>query len=302
MLAPPPRGDYNGADFMNTPCPVFDFHAHLYPDALARNVVEALARRFGNPAAFDGTVDGMTRELAVSGLCGALNLPVATRPDQVRSINDWAAANNRGPVYSLATLHPDTRDIPGTLEALRAAGFRGIKLHPEYQAFRLDDPRLAPVWETCPALGLFVFLHAGGERVFTPPFHSTPSDVAALLDRYPELTLVAAHLGGFQMWDEAEERLIGRPLYLDLSHTFFWMPDTQILRMVRRHGADRILFGSDAPWQKPAAVLAAFLNLPFREAEQRKILWENAARLLRLPTAGRPAVPLPPNPITQAAS
>jgi len=297
-LAPPPQGDYNTIDRMNIPCPVFDFHAHLYPDALARNVVEPLARRFGNPAAFDGTVDGMTRELAASGLCGALNLPVATKPGQVNSINTWAAANNRGPVYSLATLHPDTPDIPDTLGALLAAGFRGVKLHPEYQTFRLDDLRLEPVWETCAALGLFVFLHAGGERVFAPPFHSTPTDVAALLDRHPKLTLVAAHLGGFQMWDEAEERLIGRPLYLDLSHTFFWMPDGQILRMVRRHGADRILFGSDAPWQKPAAVLAAFLNLPLREAEQRMILWENAARLLQLPVAERLAVP-PPNPQTR---
>jgi hypothetical protein len=76
------------------------------------------------------------------------------------------------------------------------------------------------------------------------------------------------------------------------------MPDGQILRMVRRHGADRILFGSDAPWQKPAAVLAAFLNLPLREAEQRMILWENAARLLQLPVAERLAVP-PPNPQTR---
>ena len=263
-------------------CPVFDFHVHLYPDPLAGKAVGQLARRFGNPPAFDGTVSGLRADLAASGIGGALNLPVATRADQVASINAWAAAHNDGPVYSLATIHPDTADIPGALADAKARGFKGVKLHPEYQAFTIEDARLEPVWNCCAALGLFVFLHAGGERVFSPPYHSSPTSIAALLARHPALTLVAAHLGGFQMWDEAESALVGRPLYLDLSHTLFWTPDAQIVRMVRNHGADRILFGTDAPWQTPARVLDAFLRLPFSEAERRPILRDNAARLLGL--------------------
>jgi hypothetical protein len=258
---------------------VFDCHVHLYPDALAPKAVGSLAQRFGNPPAFDGTVAGLTADLARSGICGALNLPVATRPDQVASINVWAAAINRGPVRSLATIHPDTPDIPATLASIQAAGFRGIKLHPEYQTFALDDPRVQPIWSGCAERGLLVFLHAGGERVFSPPFYTTPRTLAALLAAYPRLTVVAAHLGGFQMWDEAEAELIGRPIYLDLSHTLFWMPDEQIVRMVRRHGTSRILFGTDAPWQSPRAVLRAFLTLPFTACQQRQILWDNAAGL-----------------------
>ena len=84
------------------------------------------------------------------------------------------------------------------------------------------------------------------------------------------------------MWDEAEAELIGRPIYLDLSHTLFWMPDEQIVRMVQRHGTSRILFGTDAPWQSPRAVLRAFLALPFTEHQQRQILWDNAAGLFGL--------------------
>ncbi len=267
---------------MQPPCPVFDFHVHLYPDHLAGKAVGHLAQRFGNAPAFDGTVAGLQADLAASGIRGALNLPVATRPDQVDSINAWAAANNQGPVYSLATVHPDTPDIPGALAGAQSAGFKGVKLHPEYQDFTLDDPRVAPAWEFCSDAGLFVFLHAGGERVFTPPFHTDPAALAALLARYPRLNVVAAHLGGFQMWDASEAALIGKRLFLDLSHTLVWMPDEQIARMVRNHGADNVLFGSDAPWQTPARVLEAFLKLPFTEAEQRQILWENAARLLRL--------------------
>lgn len=268
--------------FMERSFSVFDFHVHLYPDALASKAVGQLARRFGNPPAFDGTVVGMKANLNESGIRCALNLPVATRPDQVDSINVWTAANNDGPVYSLATVHPDTPHLPDVLAGIRAAGFKGIKLHPEYQLFTLDDPRLTPVWELCPDLGLFVFLHAGGERVFEPPYHTSPSALAALIDRYPRLTVVAAHLGGFKMWDESEAVLIGKKIYLDLSHTLFWTSDDQIIRMVKKHGPAKILFGTDAPWQTPAAVLDAFLRLPFTETEQRQILWENAVRLLGL--------------------
>lgn len=276
---------------MNTPCPIFDFHVHLYPDALAGKVVPQLAGRFGNPAAFNGTVCGLKHDFTTSGICGALNLPVATHPDQVVKINQWAAANNQGPVYSLATLHPDTPHLTRALLSIHAAGFKGIKLHPEYQTFKLDDPRLEPVWKKCSDLGLFVFLHAGGERVFQPPFHSTPATISTLLARYPRLRLVAAHLGGFRMWDESEAYLIGKPLDLDLSHTLFWMPEEQIVRMIRAHGAARILFGTDAPWQCPATVLAAFLKLPLSSDEQRQILWGNAARLLNLPSATTLHVP-----------
>jgi len=267
---------------MQLPCPVFDFHVHLYPDALAERVVAQLAQRFGNPPAFDGTVGGLKTDLSRAGIWGALNLPVATKPDQVESINFWAASNNNKPVFSLATVHPDTPDMRAVLTAVKAAGFKGVKLHPEYQVFTLDDPRVTSVWEACADLGLFVFLHAGGERVFTPPFHTTPSSVAGLISRYPRLTVVAAHLGGFRMWDEAEAVLVGKPLYLDLSHTLFWMPEEQIVRMVRNHGVERVVFGSDAPWQSSATVLEAFLKLPFTEYEQRRILWDNAAQLLSL--------------------
>ena len=267
---------------MQPPCPVFDFHVHLYPDPLAAKAVAHLTERFGNPPAFDGTLGGLKSNLSKTGFCGALNLPVATKPDQVASINAWAAANNRSPVYSLATLHPDTPDIPAVLAAAKAAGFKGVKLHPEYQTFTLDDSRIEPAWEACADLGLFVFLHAGGERVFKPPYHSSPTSIAHLLARHPRLTLVAAHLGGFQMWDESEQTLVGKNVVLDLSHTLFWMPHAQITRMVKKHGADRIVFGTDGPWQEPAKILDAFLNIPLTASEQKKILWENAARLLVL--------------------
>ena len=159
-------------------------------------------------------------------------------------------------------------------------GFAGIKFHPEYQNFRFNDACMDGIWAAMSENGLVAYLHAGGERVFVPPFHSTPSEILELHRRFPKLKIVAAHLGGFGMWDEVEEKLVDEDVFLDLSHTFFWMPHERIFRMIKAHGAHRILFGTDAPWQCPADILAAFLNLPLTDKEQRQICYETARHLL----------------------
>lgn len=268
--------------------PVIDTHVHLYPDAIAQKVTPSLASRFGNPPSFDGTVEGCRAKDAASGISASVNLPVATKPDSVQHTNDfWARSNaaERGKspaVFSLACLHPQVADKGAEVERIAAAGFAGVKFHPEYQLFRFNDATMDDAWAAMAEFGLVAYLHAGGERVFRPPFHSTPTEIAELQRRFPRLKVAAAHLGGFGMWDESEATLVGSQVYLDLSHTFFWMPDEQMLRMIRNHGAERILFGTDAPWQDPGEVLEAFLKLPLSDAERERICYANARELMGL--------------------
>ena len=266
--------------------PVVDSHVHLYPDSLALKVTPALASRFGNAPAFDGTVGGCIAKNATSGIWASLNLPVATKPDSVAGTNrfwaDYAPTRAKGGVLSLASFHPQVEDKAAEVARIAEAGFTGIKFHPEYQLFRFNDAAMDDAWAAMSEFGLVAYLHAGGERVFNPPYHSTPSDIATLQLRFPKLKIVAAHLGGFGMWNESEASLVGTSVYLDLSHTFFWMSDAQILRMIKAHGAGRILFGSDAPWQDPGEVLEAFLKLPLSEQERREICYKNASCLFKI--------------------
>ena len=275
---------------METACPVFDSHTHIFPDAIAARVVAQLAAPLPNPPSYDGTRAGLLRTLSGTGITACLNAPVATRADQVVTINTWAAGQNRWPVVSFGAMHPDFADIPGELRRVQALGLKGVKLHPEYQAFAPDDPRLDPVWRTCRELGLIVLLHTGNDWLFQPPCRAAPAVIARLLRAWPGLQVIAAHFGGFQRWDDVERELIGLPVYLDLSFTLGFAPDGQILRMVRRHGVERILFATDAPWQDPATTLAAFRRLPLTPAEQQAILWNNAAGLLQIkqPEPGTP--------------
>lgn len=265
--------------------PVIDAHVHLYPDALAPKVTSALSARFGNAPAFDGTVDACAAHAGECGISLSVNLPVATTPDHVGHTNAfWSEYASKKPVassavMSLAALHPQTPDAAGMVGEIARAGFCGIKFHPEYQCFRFNDSCMDDVWAAMAEAGLVAYLHAGGERVFSAPFHSSPSEIHDLHRRFPKLKIAAAHLGGFGMWDEVEETLVGEDVFLDLSHTFFWMPHEQIFRMIRMHGPERILFGSDAPWQDPADVLSAFLGLPLTEKERRTVCCETANEL-----------------------
>ena len=265
--------------------PVIDAHVHLYPDALAAKVVPTLSGRFGNAPAFDGTVAGCTTNAAEAGIILSINLPVATTPDHVGHTNSfWAQYASKGydgnsSVISLAALHPQTPDAANEVCNIARMGFTGIKFHPEYQSFRFNDATMDDIWAAMSEKELVAYLHAGGERVFSAPFHSSPSEILSLHQRFPKLKIAAAHLGGFGMWDEVEETLIGENVFLDLSHTFFWMPNEQIFRMIRMHGADRILFGTDAPWQDPSTILSEFLKLPLTDTERRAICYETANEL-----------------------
>ncbi|MDD3117603.1 MAG: amidohydrolase family protein [Victivallales bacterium] len=266
---------------MTTSRRVFDFHVHCYPEKVAERAIGAVGPLGLHPS-FDGTMAGLKRSMTEAGITASLNLPLANTPKNIRGINAWAAANNAAPVYSLGSIHPADPHPDRTLSWIRSLGLKGIKLHPEYQRFRIDDPRLHPIWEGCIANGLFVLTHAGNDIAFDPPANSNPAMLAELHRRYPALTLVLAHLGSWGMWQDVETHLAGLPVYLDLAFTLGSIDDELLLRIIARHGAAHILFGTDAPWQSQRESLEKFLALPLREEEKELILYDNAARLLGL--------------------
>jgi predicted TIM-barrel fold metal-dependent hydrolase len=267
---------------MDVTMPVFDSHVHIFPDAIALPAVTAMGRAAGIEPDYDGTRASLVKRLGDAGCDGAMNCPVATAPKQVRSINDWCAAINEWPVLSLGSVHPDFPNPVAELERIHSLGLYGIKLHPEYQSFTPDDPRLDAIWESCVGLGLPVVIHAGEDIGFEPPYHSDPARLAKLVERVPGLTLIAAHLGGYRNWDEVETCLAGTPVYLDLSFALGELPDDQVMRIIRRHGSHRILYGTDAPWQNPCDYLRRFAALPLGPRDRRWIQWDNAAELFGL--------------------
>ena len=261
---------------------IIDFHVHIYPESVAGKVAAAigLPEEANHPERV--IASGILAAQKAAGISLSVNLPVATKAEHVAGTNAFAKTVPEG-IISFAALHPDTPNKREVLRQIKADGFKGVKFHPEFQFFTLDDPRMTEAWEEMSDLGLIAVFHAGGDRSFEPPFKTTPADFRDFAKRYPKLTVVAAHMGGYQMWYQTETDLAGQAdLYLDTSWLLFHCDPKQAVRMIRKHGADKVLFATDSPWREPIDDVKAFLALPLTDEERELVLHKNAERLLGL--------------------
>lgn len=257
-----------------------DFHTHIFPDRVADRAIAALIETYQAQPQGEATVAGLLQAMDAAGVDRAVVCPVATRPDQVVSINRWVTALDRDRFVPFAALHPDFEGLDEELRFLRDQGVRGLKLQPHFQGYELESLALLRMFER---LGDFVVLMHGGQEIKPiPSVPTTPERLRALHERFPQQRLVIAHLGGYQMWEGVEESLLGQNVYFDLSYTFNRLDDATIARFIAAHGVERILFGSDYPWMLPAQARAGLRRLGLPPDQERMILAENAVRLLGL--------------------
>lgn len=267
---------------------MIDFHTHLFPDAVAPKALVALqagALRTEGAAVLpntDGTLAGLLASMTENAVEKSVVLPIATKPSQTPSINRFAAGVQSEGLLSFYSLHPMQEDREVVLEQIAALGGKGIKLHPEFQFADADSPEMIAILRKAAALGLIVALHAGKDIGMPPPVHCTPQKLARALDAAPGCRVVAAHLGGWRMWDDVEKYLVGRELWMDTAFVCDYIAPEQYLRIIRDHGAERILFGSDSPWETPLHTLQGLQALGLTEQELGCITHGNAAALLGL--------------------
>lgn len=261
---------------------ILDFHTHYYPDKIAERAMASVAHLSEVSVCTDGTRSGLIDSMHKAGIDISLALPLAGQSENVDGINRWAALQNRHPVYLTGTIHPDTENPEAVVRTIAEYGLKGVKVHPEYQEFTFEDGRLDAACRACIEHDLFLITHAGRDINFPPPPKSDPESLARFHRRFPDLKLVLAHFGSWGMWQEIEEHLIGLPVYLDLAFVADFIPDEKLVEMIRRHGADRILFGSDSPWRDQGEYVAFLKRLPLSEAEFELIAWKNAVELLQI--------------------
>lgn len=262
---------------------VIDMHAHIFPDAIAARTMDKLTQvSDGLKPATDATLQGTLRFMKASGISAFAALPIATKPAQCTSINNWVASVADDYVLGFGTIHPDFPEPMAELERIKALGLRGIKLHPDYQDIFPDEERMFPLYEKMAELGLPVVLHAGWDPVSPDMTRCTPARIRRVIDRVPNLTLIAAHMGGMRMADEVMEQLAGRNLYFDTSMSYVYLDPERFNELIRAHGAERILFGSDCPWSISGWQIAMLHETGLSAGELSMILHGNAERLLGL--------------------
>lgn len=260
---------------------IIDFHVHVWPDAVADKAVGGLMNDGMLTPFYDGTVRGLIADMDRSGVDASVIQPVATKASQVESINNWVAMLDSPRVVPFGAMHPDLENPAEEIARMASLGLKGFKLHPEHQSFVPDESRMTAIYQAALSHDMTILFHAGADEVHET-VHGTPESFVNVLEGFPGLRLVLAHLGGYRLWNHVAELLVGREVYLDTAYTLGHLPDADFVEIVHAHGAEKILFGSDGPWTDAAKEIEWLHSLPLREGVIEAVLGGNAERLLGL--------------------
>lgn len=278
---------------------IIDVHAHAYPDRIARKVKERMESVSGSSVENAGTPEALVESMKETGIDVSVFLPVATNPKQVGKLNAQAIRwmeeyGDRG-LLSFAAVHPDTEQGKEVMRGIKNAGLKGIKLHPDYQDTYFDDIRYLRILDAAAEEGLAVLVHAGMDEVYPDHVHCDVKRVLNVIERFEYEKLILAHMGGWQLWEDVKKYICGAPVYFDTAFSLTgtvnvehkngfgsMLDDARFVDLVRSHGADKILFGTDTPWSSQKENLEWIRECSLDDAEKELILGENARKLLTL--------------------
>ena len=259
---------------------LIDIHTHIYPPAIARKAAASI-REFYQLATEekDGTADTLLARGTEAGVDRFVVLPVAMRPDRTRHINDFILEQvaQQPRFLGFGTLHAGMEDITAEVEYIVDHGLLGIKMHPDFQTFAIDDPRLFPAYEMLQDK-MPVMLHMGDQRYD----YSHPARLRRVLELFPNLQVIAAHFGGYSMYETAYELLKDKDCVFDISSSLMFMPEGVAEKYINAYGAERMAFGTDYPLWDPVTETERFFRLRLTDEEFDQIGHKTAERFLGL--------------------
>ncbi|MEU1984492.1 amidohydrolase family protein [Nocardia sp. NPDC019395] len=266
---------------------IIDAHCHVWPDEIARKVLAD--RPVGLDPVHDGTLDGLRRTMDAAGIDMALTLAVANVGRTVRRTNEFVGRVDRSRFVPFGTVHPDL-SVEENLAALRDNGVVGVKLHPLFQEVAFADERTREILVALAENNIPVLAHVGSGGDAHQNERGAPKSLHEMMAAISGLRLIAAHYGGYQVLDEAERWTVGTDIHLETSWppSMGILPPERVISIIRRHGADRVVYGSDWPMTDPATEIAAIRALGLSPEDENAILGGNLAKLLGidLPASG----------------
>ena len=262
---------------------IIDFHTHCFPDTLAPRAIDVLQKAAGGllPQT-DGTLSGLRASMRQNHVDISCVMNIATNPHQMHAVNDFAASCCAPDIVPFGSVHPDAPDVLDELDRIAALGLKGVKFHPDYQGFFVDEERMRPIYRKISQLSLIVLFHAGQDYGFDTPYHCMPQGIVRAL-KMLDTPVVAAHWGSLGCGEEVLQTLCGLPLWFDVSFGYGAIPRPLAQHLIEKHGANYILFGSDTPWHSPSMEYRLLESLSLSEEEKEKIYYRNAASLLQIP-------------------
>ena len=130
---------------------------------------------------------------------------------------------------------------------------------------------------------MFVLFHAGLDIGLPPPYGGCPDMIREVADKFPKLKIVAAHFGGYKMWDEVLEYLAGvENVWLDTALCAGGMQDHEFFSLYHKHGYEKIMMATDWPWRSAMHTIQWLEQKELKQSELEGILGKNACKLLKL--------------------
>ncbi|MBQ4526752.1 MAG: amidohydrolase family protein [Clostridia bacterium] len=262
---------------------LIDFHTHCFPDKIYERAIQKLKDQSGNIENYsDGSLSGLKNSMKENNVDVSVVLNIATNTHQQKSVNDFASSiNNEKDIFSFGSVFPGSEDALDELERIKSLGIRGVKLHPDYQGFNVDDPAMKPIYRKISELGLIVVFHAGFDYGFPPPYKAMPKAMAKAAS-WIDSPVIAAHWGGINCCEDVLRYLCGENLYFDLSFGYCMLPKAYASMIIEKHGVDKLLFGTDNPWHNANLEMRLLSSLGLSENDMNKIKYINAKKLLKI--------------------
>ena len=265
---------------------IIDIHSHAFPEKIVKRAMSSLCTASRIKPETNGTVESLISAMDKDGIDMAAVCNIATNPNQNENVNLFAIETKEkyaSRLFPLGSLHPLYPEKEKEIKILKNSGIRGIKIHPDYMGFSLDDPAFDEIFELAASYDMFVITHAGFDVYSPDKVYANPDSVLRRISRSPKTKFICAHLGGNMMWKEVEEKLIGHDIYIDTSlSTSFGVSPEQVHRIIKKHDPEKILFGSDCPWASPRKTAELIDSLPLTDDLKEKIFEKNARTLLQI--------------------
>jgi len=260
---------------------IIDAHTHIFPDKISEKVSRSIGGFYGMPYFASASVKNLLAEGNAAGISHFLVCSAAVTPEQTPSITDFMAQviKNHNCFTALASIHPDFPDFEAEIDRAVSLGLAGIKLHPDFQKFEIDDEKVFPLYRAIAKRGLPLLMHMGDKRYHA----SSPEKLAAVMKKFPDLTVIAAHFGGFQRWQEAHDQLAPSDrLWFDTSSSTMFVSRDYALSMFDKFGIDRFFFGTDFPLWNAAEEIERIKALGLSDSDHEKLFSGNFTRLFGL--------------------
>lgn len=261
---------------------IIDFHTHAFPEKIAEKAMTNLSFASGGliPQT-NGTIASLKDLMKKDGVDKSVALAIATNEKQQTAVNDFIASCECDEIISFGSVFPFAENALEELERIKALGLKGIKLHPEYQQFFVDDEKMKPLYKKISDLELIVLFHAGEDIGYPAPYHATPERLRKAA-KWIDSPMVCAHWGSAGLGEEVIKYLCDIPVYFDTAFGYGTMPKDRALRILDKKGVDKMLFGSDCPWHAPSWEISMIETLGLSENEKEKIYHRNAEMLLNI--------------------